>query len=105
MACLAVLQSSRFESEVCKCKCGRDVTEAWILGTQYCTTVPTVLECPRCTVTLAMAMTLRLLQQIVAVSCCTMYLEFFGFLFLEAALTLCCVLRRFERRRRRRRLE
>jgi len=47
MACLVVLQSSRFESEVCKCKCGRDVTEAWILGTQYCTTVP-LYHCTHC---------------------------------------------------------
>jgi hypothetical protein len=42
-------------------------------------TLPTVLECPRCTVTLAMATTLRLLQQIVTLSCCTIYLEDFRF--------------------------
>lgn len=61
---------SRLESDVCKC--GRVVTEAWT-PPRY---VPTVLECPRRPVTLAMATTTRRwLQQVVTVSCCTIYLE------------------------------
>ena len=60
--------------------------------------VRTVLECPRCTVTLAMAMSLRLLRQIITVSCCTMDLKFFQFSVFGGGSKLWCMLRRFARR-------